>query len=250
MRNCPTIQRHECAGPHSPQNWKHTAGVDRQKVGHDEHLRRHVSHGHGQQASGCDDHRQLGELSEQRAPVLQLHGATVETARAIQARHQIGRQGQQHARRHQDKGGVKIRDGLKSQHRRRREQMRSDQHQGDQSAGNAKINPQHRCVKACGPAVAIDAGLKSEKPVDRTQLQASVRDENEISGGVNGKPGGQHIAGPVMQENGNQRDLLGHSQDHLEEIGRPSGEQSSRAAWPRGARQRLPSAVRRLFDQG
>ena len=54
--------------------------------------------------------------------------------------------------------------------------MRADQQQGDQSAGNAKINPQHRRIKACGPAVAIDAGLESEKPVDRTQLQACVRD--------------------------------------------------------------------------
>ena len=74
--------------------------------------------------------------------------------------------------------------------------------------------------------------------------------ENEIPGGVNGKPGGQHVTGPVMQENGNQRDLLGHAQDHLEEIGRPSGKQPSRAAGPRGARQRLSSAVRWLFDQG
>ena len=64
-------------------------------------------------------------------------------------------------------------------------------------------------------------------------MQTRIRDQNEISRGVNGKPGRQHVAGPEMQKNGNQRDLLGNPQDHLEKICGPPGKEPSRTAWTR-----------------
>ena len=93
-----------------------------------------------------------------------------------------------------------------------------------------EINSQHRGIKSRGPAVAIGARFEREKPVDRAKLQARIRNENQISRGVNRKPGRQHVAGPEMQKNRNQRDLLRNSQHHLEKICGPPRKQPSRAA--------------------
>src|SRR5882724_912714 len=99
-----------------------------------------------------------------------------------------------------------------------------------------------------GPAVAIDAGFEAEKTVDGTKLQATVGDQDEIADRVDDEPGGQDFATPEMQEDRDQRDLLGDPQHHLEQTGGPTRKQPARPARDRNAPEDLIFAAR--VDQG
>ena len=131
----------------------------------------------------------------------------------------------------------------KSQHRRKgKQEFSGDQQQDGKRPRKPKIDPQHFGIELAGTAIAVDARLEREKPVDRTKLQAGIGDQNEISGGIDRQPCGENVVGPVVQENGNQRDLLRDSQCHLQEIGRPSFRESARAAGGTGHRGPLRDA--------
>ena len=71
-------------------------------------------------------------------------------------------------------------------------------------------------------ALAIDAGLEREKTVDGAKLQAAIRDEDETAGRIDHEPRRKHVAAPEMQEDRNQRELLGQPQHHLDEVRRPA----------------------------
>src|SRR5207248_10791333 len=67
-----------------------------------------------------------------------------------------------------------------------------------------------------------------------------IGDQNEVANGIDDEPRGQGIAGPEMQKNRNQGDLLGNSQNRLEKVCRPPRKQPPPPAGPRGAHDPLP----------
>ena len=75
-------------------------------------------------------------------------------------------------------------------------------------------------------------------------MKPGIRDQHQISCGINRKPCRQRAAGPEMQKDRNQDNLLGYSQYSLQKIGRPSAEQPVR---PIGAGQRRNLALARRF---
>ena len=117
--------------------------------------------------------------------------ASIKSACTIQARNQTGRQRQQHADRHHDKGRVEIRNSLKLSAADGGNKPRADQQQNDKGAARSQINPQHRPVEIRGPAIAVDARFQREKAVDRPGLEAAIGDQNQIAGGIDDKPGSQ-----------------------------------------------------------
>jgi hypothetical protein len=143
---------------------------------------------------------------------LQPHRATIEPARAVEAAHQIGGQREQRAHDHHREGEIEIRRRAKSQRVRRANNAHCGQQHGNEQGCQHEIDSQHGAVEAGGPAVAVDAQLERQEAVDRTQLKARVRDQNEIARRIKRKPGGKRVAGPKMQENRDQRDLLRNSQ--------------------------------------
>jgi hypothetical protein len=73
----------------------------------------------------------------------------------------------------------------------------------------AQINPQQRSVEPRRPPVAIGARLECEKPVDRSKLKTAVGNQDQIADGIDHEPRSQDLAGPEMQKDRDQRDLLG-----------------------------------------
>ena len=197
---------------------KQPRSVDCQKPDRGDHLRGDVSEGDGQQATRRDDCDKLGELPDENGGVLHLHRASIEPSRAVQRGNEIGRHCPQHSRSHDDECRIEMRNRGKSKHRGRRQHCRPHQQRQGQRRNETEVNPQHRAVEPRGAAVAVGARLELKKPVDRAELQAGIRDESEIADGIDRKPRRQRVTRPVVQEDRNESDLLGDTQNHLEQV--------------------------------
>ena len=207
--------------PGPAQKRKQPRSVDGQQPGRSKQLCGNIGDGNGQQAAGRRNRDQLAELAGQDSDILHLHRASVEASRTVERGNEIGRHRPQHSGGHDDESRIEMRDRAESEYRGGSQQWRSYEQRQRQHRNEPQINPQHRGVEPGGSAIAVGTRFETEEPVYRADLQAGIRNEDEISDGVNGKPRSQRIAGPVMQENRNQRDLLGDSQDHLNQICRP-----------------------------
>ena len=97
--------------------------------------------------------------------------------------------------------------------------MHRDQQQDRERSCKPQVDSQHLRIEPAASAIAIDARLEGEKPVDGTKLQAGVGDQDQVSGGIDRQPCGENVVGPVVQEYRDQRDLLRDSQRHLQEVG-------------------------------
>lgn len=85
-------------------------------------------------------------------------------------------------------------------------------------------------VDARRATVAIDAGLEGEKAIDGAKLQSCICRDDETAGGVDRKPRREHVAAPDVQECGDQQQLLGQAQQHLDQIRRPAANEPVKAA--------------------
>ena len=121
--------------------------------------------------------------------------------------------------------------------------MNQDQRDDSERPRESKIDPPQFGIELSGTTIAVDAGLERKKTVDRANLQAGINDQNEIPGGIDRQPRGENVVRPVVQEDGDQRDLLRDSQRHLQEICRPALRETARAAWRTGHRRSLRDDV-------
>ena len=110
------------------------------------------------------------------------------------------------------------------------EDEREGQGRDNQQRRQHEVDTQHRGVVARGAAVGVSAGLEGQETIDRAQLEPGIGDVGEVARGIKRKPGRQHVAGPEMQEDRNQRDLLRDPQQQLNEIGGPALQDSLQAA--------------------